>query len=94
MAAKAHPDQVVAARKRIRAGDHPKLVAYDLGRSTQWVYLHTRDLRQRQQRVARPNIVAVRLTDKELERLDRAARGNCRSYGAEIRARLAQSARE
>jgi len=91
MAAKAHPDKVMIARKRIRAGDHPKLVAHDLGLSAQWVYLHTRDIRQRQTRVVRPHMVAVRLTDKELERLDKAARDNCRSYGAEIRARLAAS---
>lgn len=89
MAAKAHPDQVIEARKRIRAGDHPKLVAYDLGRSAQWVYLHTRDIRRKMvKKVARPYIVAVRLSDKEFDRLDKAARGNGRSHGAEIRSRL------
>ena len=89
MAAKAHPDQVIEARKRIRAGDHTKLVAYDLGRSAQWVYLHTRDIRRKMvKKVARPYIVAVRLSDKELDRLDKAARGNGRSHGAEIRSRL------
>lgn len=88
MAAKAHPDQVMAARKRIRAGDHPKRVAHDLERSVQWVYLHTRDLRARKVGVSRPHIIAVRLSEKELDRLDKAARGNCRTYGAEIRSRL------
>jgi hypothetical protein len=88
MAAKAHPDQVIEARKRIRAGDHPKLIAYDLGRSAQWVYLHTRDIRRKRVKVARPYIVAVRLSDKEFDRLDKAARGNGRSHGAEIRSRL------
>lgn len=90
MAAKAHPDKIAAARAQVRAGDSPKLVAHRLGFSEKWVYLHTRDIRKRQIGVQRPHIVAVRLTVEELDRLDRAARKNCRTYGAEIRAMLAR----
>jgi len=88
MAAKAHPDKVMAARKRVRAGDHPKLIAHDLRLSVNWVYLHTRDIRARQTTVTRPHTVTIRLSPAELDRLDKAARDNCRSYGAEIRSRL------